>query len=138
MQRSIDRHNKFVGALLLWAAVAATGCSGEMSNPDQGTDAVVTARLWTGNAICDACLQIVGEGGDAGTGFYDACREDLTCRDAMAEFTECYAREPAMTGCAQQMVALRSTGLAGSALLDTFLLKCFFAHCETIRPSAAR
>lgn len=138
MQRSIDHHSKFVGIGLLLVVAAAAACSGEMSNPDQGSDAVVTARLWTGNAICDACLQIVGGGGDAGTGFYDACREDIPCRDAMADFTECYAREPAMPGCAPQMVALRSASSAGSALLDIFLLKCFFAHCETIRPLAAR
>ncbi len=95
---------------------------------------MVTARLWTGNQLCDTCLRIVAGNADAGSDSYGTCRDDIGCREAIATFTQCYAEQPSIEDCAAQIFAVRSASSAGGELLDHFLLKCYFAHCETVRP----
>jgi hypothetical protein len=139
MQHALDHGSLALETTLLCFALASA-CSSDLVNPDQElSDAnVSSASFWTGSRNCDACLQMVCGDADAGSNAYGACDKDPSCRQAMTGFATCYAQQASLNGCTTAIETLRSASPAGSQLLDCFLLKCFFATCETIRPLTLR
>ncbi|HEY5962172.1 MAG TPA: hypothetical protein VIV60_36700 [Polyangiaceae bacterium] len=113
-------------------AVLATVILSTLACEGPNNDATpVRAATWAVTPECSECMANVCVGSDTNPHPMAACAASAPCSEAFEVFTNCFHQKRTLVDCSVEVERVKSSGTAGTELLQNcFLLDCFSDACE--------